>query len=438
MIFLYGIESVCTQKYKEQAVKKTSLFIFLIIHFCMLAPLYGQTLSLQDCIQKALHTHPDIRRFVLQVNSSQKAADIIGADYLPQISLDAEYDPTRTYVFPNNGIFNTQNSDGWQVGVTLKQKIWDFSRTSFLLKAQEAQQDIAGLSLQDAKALLAYKVKLQYELAVVQQKAIAVREQDFKVKESLYKQAKAFVDQGLKTRADATRFLSSTSIAKDNLEIAKSNFSKAGIILSLYIGEPIPKGITFDDPSNNTEINTLNEESVLEDSPILRGIERKISENELLYSATKASHYGTIDAIASYAHQDTLNSYDATLVGVMFSVPLYTGGRLSARVEQAFIDTQSSRSEYDAKVLELKQESRTLLSDLKRYQHTIMAKTLQYKSAKQTEDVMKGRYREGLATYIEVLDATAVKLDAQLGLLQATYDRSSTIHRLEYLQGKSK
>ena len=403
----------------------------------MLDPLYGQPLSLQNCIQKALHTHPDIKRFLLQVESSQKEVDITRSDYLPQLSFEAEYDPTRTYVFPANGIFNTRDDDGWQMGVTLKQKIWDFSRTSSLIKAQETQQEIAGLSLQDAKALLAYKVKLQYELVLVQQKAIDVRKHDFQVKKALYEQARAFVDKGLKTHADATRLLSSTSIAKDNLAIAESNLTKAEMVLSLYIGEPLPQNITFENPEIKTVVNKVDEKSVLDNSPVLEGLKKKIKKNEFLYQATKSSHYGSIDAVASYSHIDTLNSYDSSLVGVMLSIPLYTGGRLSAREEQAFIDKQSAGSEYDAKVLELKQEFRTLLSDLKRYQHTIKAKNVQYKSARQTEEVMKGRYREGLATYIEVLDATAVKLDAQLGLLQATYDRSRTIHRLEYLQGKT-
>ena len=402
-----------------------------------LVPVHGQTLTLQNCIQKALHTHPDIKRFLLQVRSSQKEVDITRSDYLPQLSLAAEYDPTRTYVLPTNGIFHTRDDDGWQVGVTLKQKIWDFSRTSSLIKAQETQQEIAGLSLQDAKALLAYKVKLQYELVLVQQKAIEVRKHDFQAKKALYEQALAFVDQGLKTRADATRFFSSTSIAKDNLAIAESNLTKAEMVLSLYIGEPVPHNTILESPGIRMVANRVDEQAVLDHSPVLQGLKKKIEKNEFLYQATKASHYGSIDAVASYSHTDTLNSYDSTLAGVMLSIPLYTGGRLSAREEQAFIDKQSAGSEYDAKVLELKQELRTLLSDLKRYRHTIEAKKAQYKSASQTEEVMKGRYQEGLATYIEVLDATAVKLDAQLGLLQATYDRNRTIHRLEYLQGKT-
>ncbi|BCL59740.1 hypothetical protein DGMP_04330 [Desulfomarina profundi] len=404
----------------------------------MASPLYGQTLSLQDCIQKALRSHPDIKRFIQQVRSNQKEIDITRADYLPQISIDAEYDLTRTYIFPGNGIFNTKESDGWQAGVTFKQKIWDFARTSSLVNAQEVQQGIAELSLQDARALLAYKVKLQYELVLVQQKAIDVRKHDFQTKEALYKQAKALVDQGLKTRADASRFLSSTSIAQDNLAIAESNFSKALMMLSLYIGEPVSQDTIFEKNSINTEVYSIDEKVVLKESPVLQGLEGKIKQNEYLYQATRASRYGSIDAIASYSHLDTLNAYDATVVGVMLSIPLYTGGRLSAQEEKAFIDKQNAENEYKSKVLELKQDYRTLLYDLKRLQHTIKAKSNQYSSAQQTADVMKGRYREGLATYIEVLDAVAVMSDAELGLLQATYDRSSTIHRLEYLQGKTK
>lgn len=432
-----ALREIIVQRYKDQAVKKVSLFMVLLF-FCLLTPLYGQTLSLESCIQKALHTHPDIKRFILQVRSSQKDIDITRADYLPQISMDAEYDPTRTYVIPGNGVFNTKDSDGWQAGVTLKQKIWDFTRTSFLIKAQETQQGIAELSLQDARALLAYKVKLQYELALVQQEAIDVRKHDFQTKEALYKQAKALVNQGLKTRADASRFLSSTSIAQDNLAIAESNFSKARMMLSLYIGEPVPQGTVFEENSINSKGYSADEKAVLKESPVLQGLEGKIKKNEHLYQATKASHFGSIDAIASYSQQETFNAYDTTMVGVMFSIPLYTGGRLSAQEEKAFLDKQNAENEYKSKVLELKQDYRTLLYDLKRYRHTIKAKANQYSSAQQTAEVMKGRYREGLATYIEVLDAVSVMLDAELGLLQATYDRSCTIHRLEYLQGKTK
>jgi outer membrane protein TolC len=423
-------------------VKKICLFILLILSSNIVilhghGHAHAQTLTLQDCIQKALHTHPDIKRFILQVRHSTKEIDIAQADYLPQISLDAEYDLTTTYVTPANDIFKTLNNDGWQVGATLKQKIWDFSRTSSLIRAQEAQEEIANLSLKEAKALLAYKVKLQYELAFVQKKAIAVREKDLQAKNELYKQAKALVEQGLKTRADATRFLSSTYIAKDNLAIAGSNFTKAKTVLSLYIGEPVPQSVEFENYIVTPDTDMTDEETMLQNSPALQSLQKNIKKSELLYKATKASRYGSIDAVASYAHKNTLNAYDSTLIGIMLNIPLYSGGRLDAQREQAIIDRESAKNEYEAKTLALKEEFFSLLIDLKSHEQTIQAKSSQLKSAKQTTAVINGRYQEGLATYIEVLDATALMLDAKLGLLQATYNRNSTIHRLEYLQGMS-
>lgn len=418
-------------------MKKIALFTLLIL-LATLSSLAAQTLSREDCVHLALRSHPDIKRFILQVNHSKTGVEVAQAGYLPQLSLSGEYDPTRTYTFPANGAFNTKDSDGWQVGATLKQKIWDFSRTTNLIKAQEAQLDIANLSLQDARALLAYKVKLQYDLALVQQQAMAVRKKDYQVKETLYKQAKALVKQGLKTTADETRFLSATSMAKDNQSIAKANFTKANTVLALYIGKPIPPNVEYTDTVLPPEPYLTTEETILHDSPLLQSLQKNIKKSDLLYKASKASRFGSIDAIASFANQDTLNNYDTTLVGVMFNIPLYSGGRLSALEEQALIDRQSAQNEYAAKVLALKEEVATLVIDLRRYSQTIKAKTAQIKAARQTEEVMNGRYREGLATYIEALDATSLLLDAKLGLLQATYDRGRTIYRLEYLQGMCK
>jgi outer membrane protein TolC len=403
--------------------------------------LYAQTLSLQNCINKAISTHPDIKRFVLQVEYSKSGVNVARSDYLPQVTLNAQYDPTITYALTKNGSFSTKDDDGWIAGVSLNQKIWDFSKTTSNIKAQKMQQKITKLSLQDAKALLAYKVKIQYSLMLFQKKAIKVRQKDLDAKEELYKQAQAFVEQGMKTTADASRFLSSVYIAKDNLSISKANFEKAKSILSLLINEPISKNVQLEDSisisSWDIKNEIKNEESMIQNSPAIKSLQKNIDKNRLSYKAVKASHYGSIDAVASYTHQDTLNEYDSTLVGVTLKIPLYSGGRTSALVEQAIINRQSAKAEYHSKELAFKEEFESLLIDLKRYEGTIKAKELQLEASQQTKTLLNARYKEGLSTYIEVLDAIALTLDAQLGVLQAKFERSSTIHRLEYLQGKA-
>jgi outer membrane protein TolC len=413
-------------------MKKISYFLSIFI----ITTLHGQNLSLEECVNKALSTHPDIKKAALQLQYSQQGIDVARADYLPQVTLNGEYDPTKTYAISQNGLFTTKENDGWSAGATLNQKIWDFSKTLYAIKAQGVQEEISALNLQEAQAFLAYQVKLQYELMVVSREAIRVRENDLKAKEALYAQAQGLVQYGMKTTADSTRFLSSVYVAKDTLNRARADFDKARTVLSYIINEPIESDVVLTD---TLEQNTTQaQESALEDSPSLRALQKQVTKNELTYESINASHYGSLDAIASYTRQDSLNLYNTTLVGVTLKIPLYSGGRISALVEQAQIAKQTSQEELNSKMLSLKTDFENTLVDWQRSQFTIQTKASQLKAAMQTQAVIEGRYQEGLATYLEVLDATALTLEAELGLLQGEFERSSAYHKLNYLQGKIK
>ena len=398
----------------------------------------AQTLSLDDAITKAIASHPDIQKFTFQTQKSKSSIGIAEADYLPQVTLNAEYDPTRTYVLPQNGVFNTIDDDGYSVGATLNQKIWDFGKTQSTIKAFESSEQIAKLSLIDAKALLSYKVKLQYELMFVQKEAIAVREKDLQAKKELYDQANAFVQLGMKTSADASRFLSSFYVAKDKLAIANATYNKARVTLINYIGEDIVVDVTLEDTLSSKELQIKSDlvyASVVSNSPQILTLQKTIQKDDLLYRANKSSHYGSLDALASYSYQKTLNEYDTTVVGVTLRVPLYSGGRTSALVEESLLEKHSAEATLSSQKLALKEEVDALIIDLLRYEQTIQAKNAQLTSSRDTKSVLEARYKEGLSTYIEVLDATALYLDAKLGLIEANYARSSIINRLEYLQG---
>lgn len=419
--------------------------IFLSITLFLTTNLIAaQELTLELCIDKALKNHPEIQRGSLGVQSAQSGVSVAKADYLPQVTLAAEYDQTRTFALPSNGIFNTKESDAWALGGVLNQKVWDFSKTTANIAAQEIEQEIAELTLTEAKALLAYRVKLQYEMMLVQKIAIDVREKDVSYKTELYKQAEAFVKNGMRTNAEATRFLSSLYEAKEHLSIAQAAFEKARTVLSLYIGEEIADDVRLQnslefggDTLLNKQSLLYDQQSLLQNAPTLLATQKSMQKSELLYKATKATHYGSVDAVASYIRQNTLNEYDSTLLGITYNVPLYSGGRTEALVEQTHLAHQSAVASLNAKTLALKEEFLLLIIDLARYEKTIKAKESQLEAAHQTQRVLEARYKEGLATYIEVLDASALTLNAKLGLIQAIYEKSSTLHKLEYLQGKS-
>ncbi len=77
-----------------------------------------------------------------------------------------------------------------------------------------------------------------------------------------------------------------------------------------------------------------------------------------------------------------------------------------------------------------------MIIDIIRYEKTIKSKQAQLISANNTKDVLQGRYKEGLSTYMEILDAESLVLDAELGLLEAYYTKSVAIDHIDYLKGK--
>ena len=401
--------------------------------------LQATTLTLQESIEKTLQNYPDAQSLQLKIKQSKLAYRSSLALYLPQVNLDAQYNLTQTYIFPFNGKFNTKDDTGWNVGVNLKQKVWDFSKTTSQIEASQLDREIAKLSLLDFQALLAYKVKSLYKLMVVQREAITVRQQDLKAKKAYYEQAQALVKQGLKTSADASRFLSALYSAEDALAIARANYEKAKNTLSLYTGEDIDANVTLDNAQlqENFLKSTDVQKKILAKNYALKIEQKNIQKNKLLQKSARAEHYGSIDIVASYHRLNTLNTYDSSLAGITLNIPLYSGGRISAQAQKAALASQIAKEQTRSKELAIKDELAKLLLDIQRYNTTIEAKKAQRDAAKETKEVLDGRYKEGLATYIEVLDATSLLLNARLGLLEAYYSRSLSIDRIIYLEGKT-
>ncbi|MCK9491251.1 MAG: TolC family protein [Sulfurimonas sp.] len=412
----------------------------LFLHICLFGLiLQANTLSQKECIDKTLKYHPDIKKLSLSVSKTEAMVGIAKADYLPQINASAQYNPIDTFVMPQNGSFSTIEDDSWQAGVQLNQKLYDFSKTTSTISAYEKDKEIASLSLNNQKALLAYSVKIQYNIVLLQTKALEVRKKDLQTKEELYNQAKAFVKEGLKTEADALSLLSAMYIAEDSLAEIESELNKALSTLSLYMGEKIDPNTTFEDNSvikeNNIEDSHSLLEKILANNYEAKSQQQQIHRDEFLYKASKAGHYGSIDAIASYSHQDTLNEYDTSMVGISINIPIYSGGRVSAQTQQFSIAKDESKESYNSKKLLLEDEMQRLIIDLKKFKHTVKAKEALLESSQAAKEIVEARYKEGLSTYIEVLDASSTYLFASLGLLEAKFSINNIINRLDYLQG---
>ena len=395
--------------------------------------LYAQTITITEAIQKTLNTHPDLKGFALEISKNDQNIISARSAYLPHISFEAEYDPQRTYVLPKNGELSSLNQQNIQVGVSLQQKIFDFDKTLYLMESANIDKEIAKLSLQEAKNLLIYKVKSLYETILIQKEALKVRREDLRTKEELYRQSLAFVTQGLKTTTDSTRFLSALYGAKESVSKAQAELEKSAATLSLYMHEDIVQDTEFETtlPIKQTENITLNNNTELQI------YEKNIDKFRLQTQARKAEHYGSLDLVAAYTHFENINAYNTNFIGLTLNIPLFSGFDTSAKEQIATISTSMARESKASKTLLLKEELSKLLIDQKQYVITIEAKKAQIEASNSTKNLLEARYKEGLATYIELLDITAIALTSELELLEAKYNLALIAYKINYLTGEN-
>ena len=398
---------------------------------------FAQVLSLNEAITKTLQNHPDIKTFMLQQKSAKKNVKSTKSSYLPQINLNGQYNFTQTYTLTtqttNGSEFSTKNDTFGSVGVSIKQKIYDFGKTDALIQAAKTDEDISKLSLKQDKALLAYKVKVLYETMVVQKKAIIYKEADLKLKEKDYEQAVFLKNEGLKTTADESKFKSAVYEAKANLNSAKIDYEKAKKTLELYMGEQIGdvelENVKFSLPQDIRN-------KILQHNYGLEIAKLNIQKNKFIHKSQKQNRYGSIDLVGNYSKVYALNDYDSKMIGLSVTIPLYMGGKLSADEQKAKIALQIASTKQASEILSLKDEINSAVLDIKNYNQIIISKQSELKYLRQNRAVIEGRYKVGMATYIEVLDAQNSVLNAKLSLLEVEFQKNTTIAKLKYLEGK--
>ncbi len=412
---------------------------FLWIGLLFFGALHARTLTLDAALSQALRTHPDVKSALLQIRQSAQGTRAEESAWFPQVSIFAEYDPQRTYTMPMNGRLGVIDDDGWTAGVSVRQQLFDFLRTRYRVDAARIREQISALSAEDAKALLRYQVRNAYAQILVQQAALRTRRQDLAAKKAMLDQARGLYKQGIKTQADVLRFRSAMELARSDLAMAQAALERAIASLEQLIGRPIPRATRFQSAilyRGSFPLGKAAEKRLLEKNLGIRVARKNRQSSTALYEASRRERLGSIELVGDLSHLDTLSKYDSKTLGIRYSAPIFQGGRLGARSEQARIDTMIQAQRIEAQKRKILEEYRGLAADWRALARSIRAQKARIRSSEANKKLVEARYKEGLATYIDVLDAQATLLDARLGLLNAWFQRRNTLNRLEYLYGK--
>jgi multidrug efflux system outer membrane protein len=145
-------------------------------------------------------------------------------------------------------------------------------------------------------------------------------------------------------------------------------------------------------------------------------------------------NYGT-----QATNADDLFGVDAEVYQLQagISLPLFTGGRLVNESRAARARADQARLQYEQSVLQAFREASDALVTVRTARDQRLAQTAQVQALRQATDLATLRYRGGVASYLEVLDAQRGLFTAELELSQAQLLEASSVIELYKALGGS-
>lgn len=415
-------------------MRSRSVYLFFYLSASLSA------LTLEEAVDCTLKTHPTAQIASLQYESTVETSKGARSAFLPRIDANVAYYPTRTYVMPTSGVFSTKQNDGFHADVTGSYSVWDFGRSRDKEAAALKLQEGAGFTQKLTQAELTEQVWLQYYGVAYTALLIETADSSVHFYEEQFKQAHALYLNGLKTQADELRFKASLMEAQDRAASARSDYDKGALALGLLIGSDTLTRVKKEDlearalsiDPRTLDLDTLRKELGY-NNPRLKALRSSIQASKALSDAAHHEKYGNVILAGSYGYDNSLSSYNSYQVGVLGTIPLYDGGKLSSEAQKSRIAYTIAQKEFENTERTLWQELYGAYSDLRRANETIQTKADVIEATAQTLHLIQGRYGQGLATYVDVLESQSTLDTARAGLAQAKYQKIRAYAQMQKL-----
>ena len=175
--------------------------------------------------------------------------------------------------------------------------------------------------------------------------------------------------------------------------------------------------------------------------------QRIVQAQEQATKAAHAGHYPTLSLQAAYGNRSGFGNMDdpagsdrsetSGRVGLVLDIPLFEGGRITAREHEARAKLTAARERLNKLELQMDLEvetaALTAAAALERYQTSAVAVT----QATESLRIERDKYAQGRGTITDVLDAQSAQVDAQTTLFRAQAEWLISVAQWQLATGQS-
>jgi len=369
--------------------------------------------------------------------ASQYTVDIVRAqedrsfgELLPQVNVIGSYSLNRYHSQDSfSGRDFTSDYPGERASVNIRQPLFDL-QAYLLMKSQEARTSQSEQDLLNAHQKLIANLIERYVDAleaadksqIVAAELHSTEQQLARVKAMQARQMAMVTDLyevEARTETLRTQLIENDNNARIALEKLRELTGDAVTsIQSARLDSPQPA------PDGNID-NWVQQTGQL--NPEIQALKLAVESADQSISAYQAGHLPRIELQLSGTYSDTnfdnrqSSAYDVGTASVQATVPIYTGGITTARINEAKARKKLNEMQLEQKRRELEKQTRAAYLDMQSSPARSLATDRQLAASEKSRDAMKKGYELGVVTIVDLLGAEKRLSEARMEQRQSRY-----------------
>jgi len=421
----------------------TGLPVFLFLICLCAGSAFG--LSLQEAIDLARKNNKNILEQKKQVEIVTQGIAEAKSGYLPQLSLGGNYTyydkERKIYVPALDAYVRTGFHNEYLAEFQADQLIFDWGKTINNINKIGNQVAAELERLRELENQLVYDIREIFYRILYLKKNIAAYNKSLKAAQENLRISKEKNKHGRLSEYEVLRAKVEVDNLGPNIVWADNQLKVALKDLEIYLGgnfdtNEIGRQLTFSFGDITKE--QVREKALAYNSGLLL---LDLEGNDINYQLkiAAASNKPQVHGFYNYSY---LNPFDAiaewdnlSSAGIEFSFPFFDGFRTSHLVNKSKIGLEKNAIVLADQKHVLERNIEEAYLDFIQAGQLVSSQRTSIERAELGLEIAQTRFREGLSTQLELLDAQSALLDAQVNINYAEYKLAKSFYQLEYLSG---
>jgi TolC family type I secretion outer membrane protein len=387
------------------------------------SPAGSVTWSLADVTSTALKNHPLILQSEAEFAAAVARKGQARSAWYPSVNLSTGYSRVRSFSASSDRDITTPNV--FARG-DLDWMLYDFGRTGASVDRADANAAIRRENAETTREDVVFVATVAFYNVLRAERTLEFQRENLRQQESLYRQASAFYEAGVRAKIDVVRAEANLYDARAQLSQADNGLRVARITLLQRIGVDGPAGFQLSGTLPELALPGTLQDWVAEaerSRPELRAlVEKERAATESLRLA-RAGYLPFLVGAAGYGYgAEEVPLQENYALVVTLNYPLFSGFETREQAREASATISSARYEFIEAKRRVRLEVEVSAFSVQEAQERLSARKKQRDASEENLRLATARYEVGAGDIIEMTDAQAQMVRAETDTINTAFD----------------